>query len=126
VTLVDTDVLIWNLRGNEKAAATLDAMPGFSISAVSYMELAQGMRDKRELRVIRQALAHWETRIVQIDAAISARACFLIEQHALSHGLQLADALIAATALELGVEILTGNDKHYRVVEGLALRTFRP
>jgi predicted nucleic acid-binding protein len=126
VTLVDTDVLIWNLRGNEKAARALDAMPGFFVSAITYMELVQGVRDKRELRVLRQALSHWGTRIVQIDEGVSARACFLTEQHHLSHSLQLADALIAATALEHGVEILTGNAKHYRAIEGLAVRTFRP
>lgn len=126
MTLVDTDVLVWNLRGNEKAALELDAMPGFFVSAITYMELVQGVRNKRELRVLRQALSHWDACIIQIDAGISARACFLVEQHRLSCSLQLADALIAATALEHGVEILTGNDKHYRAMEGLAVRTFRP
>ncbi len=124
--LVDTDVLIWNLRGNERAAEVLDMEPALSISAVSYMELVQGMRDKGELRILRQALSYWSASIVHIDEAISARACFLVEQHALSDSLQLADALVAATALEHGLDLLTANDKHYRPVDGLVIRRFRP
>jgi len=63
----------------------LDAEPALSISAVSYVELVQGMRDKGELRILRQALSYWSASIVHTDEAISARACFLVEQHALSH-----------------------------------------
>lgn len=124
--LVDTDVLIWNLRGNERAADRLDGMSGFRVSAVTYMELVQGVRDKGELRALRQSLSFWSARVVQIDEAISARACFLVEQYALSHSMQLADALIAATALELGFDLLTANDRHYRHVDGLAIEVFRP
>ena len=57
--LVDTDVLIWNLRGNARAADRLDAMQGFLLSAATYMELVQGVRDKSELRALRQALSFW-------------------------------------------------------------------
>ena len=124
--LVDTDVLIWNLRGNERAGDLLDGLGGFCLSAVSYMELVQGMRDKRELRLLKQALTYWTASVVHLDTAISARAMFLVEQYALSDAMQLADALIAATALERGLDLLTGNDKHYRPVEGLVIRVFRP
>ncbi len=123
---MDTDVLIWNLRGNPRAAELLDNQPGFSISAVSYMELVQGMRDKRELKALRQALHFWRAPIIHINESISARATFLVEQHALANAMQLADALIAATALEHGLDLLTANDKHYRPVDGLTLRVFRP
>jgi len=124
--LVDTDVLIWNLRGNVRAADCLDVMPGFLICAVSYMELVEGVRDKSELRALRQALSFWSARVVQIDEAVSARACFLVEQYSLSHTMQLADALIAATALERGVDLMTANDRHYRHIDGLGIEVFRP
>ena len=124
--LVDTDVLIWNLRGNEKAAKLLDRARGLALCAVTYMELVQGMRDRRELQVLRQAMAFWSATIIHIDEHISARASFLVEQHALAHALPLADALIAATALERGLDLVTGNDKHYRPVKDLALKRFRP
>jgi predicted nucleic acid-binding protein len=44
----------------------------------------------------------------------------------LSHSLELADALIAATALNSGLPLLTANDKHYRMIDGLNLHVFRP
>ena len=37
--LIDTDVFIWYMRGNEKASALIDKQEPFSISAVTYMEL---------------------------------------------------------------------------------------
>ncbi len=124
--VVDTDVLIWNLRGNERAAELLDNAGGFSLSAVSYMELVQGVRDKSEFALLRQALQYWQAAVQTIDEGVSARAMFLMETYALSHGLQLADALIAATAIALGVPLLTANDKHYRMIEGLDIILFRP
>lgn len=124
--LVDTDVVIWNLRGNNRAAEVLDAGAPFYLPAVTWMELAPGARDKDELRVLRRALHFWSARILHVNEAISARASFLIEEHALGDGMQLADALIAATALEYGLDLFTANDKHYRVVDGLAISIFRP
>jgi Predicted nucleic acid-binding protein, contains PIN domain len=124
--LIDTDVLIWNLRGNQKAADLLDRSAGFKISAVTYMELIQGMRDKAELSVLRRSLKYWDAHVQPLDSEISARAMFLMEAYCLSHGLQLADALIAATTTSLGTTLLTANDKHYRMIDGLDLQVFRP
>lgn len=124
--LVDTDVLIWNLRGYPKAADILDQNPGFMLSAVTYMELVQGVRNGDEMRALRRALRFWDATIIHVEESISARACFLMEEHALADSLQLADALISATALETGETLLTGNLKHYRQIEGLSLRGFRP
>jgi len=124
--LIDTDVLIWNLRGNEIAADLLDGRRGFILSAVSYMELVQGLRDKAEFRLLRRALHGWQARVMQINEDISARATYLVEEHALSHNMQLADALIAATTLHLGMPLVTANDRHYRHIVGLELEVFRP
>lgn len=124
--LVDTDVLIWYFRGNAAAAELLDEIGAFAVSAVTYMELVQGVRHRGELQLLRQALAARQARTIPIDEAISHRATYLVEAFALSHGLGLADALIAATALGRGLTLRTGNDRHYRPVEGLVLETFRP
>lgn len=90
------------------------------------MELLQGLRDKGELRVLRRAIRFRKADIVQIDVDISSRATFLVEEHALSHSMQTADALIAATALSLGTTLVTANDRRYRHVEGLDVQVFRP
>lgn len=124
--LVDTDVLIWNLRGNERAADILDRLQDWALSAVSYMELVQGLRNKDELRQLHRALHFWDATIIHVDASISSRASFLMEEHALADSLQVADALIAATAVESGRILLTGNVKHYKRLPGITLESFRP
>ncbi len=80
----------------------------------------------RKGRFIRKALRQWNSKIVYINEEISAKAIFFVERHYLSHTLQLADALIAATALTSGIPLLTANDKHYRVIKELEIKKFRP
>ena len=124
--LVDTDVLIWYLKGNNNARAEIEALPNFFISVVSYIELVQGMRNKSELNCLRRALRRWEAKIVYLSEEISAKAMFYVEQYYLSHSLQLADALIGATAVMNGFEVLTANVKHYQILTDLSLKKFSP
>ena len=123
--VIDTDVLIWYLRGNEKAFKLIENLDNFSISVITYMELVQGMRNKKELNSFRQALHGWNTNILYISEEISAKAMFAVEQHFLSHSMQLADALIGATAINYGLPLLTANDKHYKIMKGIQLKRFR-
>ncbi len=124
--IIDTDVLIWYLRGNEKAFRVIEELDSFSISVISYMELVQGMRNKKELNSLRRALHAWHTDILYISEDISAQAMFAVEQHFLSHSLQLAEALIGATAIHHGLSLLTGNDKHYTIMQRIQIKRFRP
>ena len=124
--LVDTDVLIWYLKGNENAYQIIENSNNFFISVVTYMELVQGMRNKKELNNLRKALHIWNAKILYISEEISAKAMFYVEQHFLSHSMQLADALIGATAIAYGNSVLTGNDKHYKVLKDLKIKRFIP
>ena len=124
--LVDTDVLIWYLKGNENAYQIIENLSNFFISVVTYMELVQGMRNKKELNSLRKALHIWNAKVLYISEEISVKAMFYVEQHFLSHSMQLADALIGATAIAYGNPVLTGNDKHYRVLKDLKIKKFRP
>ncbi len=124
--IIDTDVLIWYMKGNQKAYKAIENSKHFSISVVTYMELVQGMRDKNELNNLRRALSAWDAQILYISEEISVKAMFFVEQHFLSHSIQLADALIAATAISHGIPILTGNDKHYKMLKDLQIKRFRP
>lgn len=123
--LVDTDVMIWFLRGSPKAARELDKLNRVQLSVVTYIELVQGMRDKTELRAFRTMLHDWDIAVVLVDEDISARAAFYVEEHFHSSGLRLADALIVATAINRGLPLLTANIKHYKVFQELDLRRFR-
>ncbi len=51
---------------------------------------------------------------------------FYIEQYYLSHSMQLADALIGATAVTYATPIMTGNDKHYKAIKDIEIKIFRP
>ena len=57
---------------------------------------------------------------------ISERAMQLIDAYALSHGVQLGDALIAATALKHGLTVFTANAKHFCAIDGLHIEVFVP
>ena len=103
----------------------MDAMP-FSISIVTYMELVQGMRDKRELAKMKKAFAEMEVDVIPLSESISLRASDYVEMYALSHSMEMADALIAGTCMEQNETLVTANDKHYRAVEGLQMTVFRP
>jgi predicted nucleic acid-binding protein len=123
--LVDADVIIWNWRGKESAAALLGEMP-FAISAVTLMELVQGMRNKRELAKLRADLVFWQTRLLPITEEISSRAVALVERLFLPHHIELADALIAATAQQHDLVLVTANTKHFKAIRGLKLEAYRP
>ena len=124
--IINTDVIIWYMRGNKKAYKVIEDQQGFFTSVVTYIELIQGMRNKNELIELRRAFREWNTRILYINEEISSKAMFYIERHYLTHSLQLADALIAATALVNGLPMLTGNDKHYTMIKELEIIKFKP
>ncbi len=123
--LVDTDILIWYLKGNQKAKKLLHSID-FSISVVTYIELMQGMRNKQELISFKKMMESWNIKVIYIDEEISAKALFYIEEYCLSHSMALADALIASTCTKYGYTLVTANDKHYRHINSLHLDIFRP
>ena len=126
MTLVDTDVMIWYLRGNAKAGEVLDALSLWGISDVVYMELLQGMRDKHELNTFKSFIKQRRIECLPITPEITNRAIYFLELFTLSHGLKMADALIAASSDVYGLPLLTANDSHYRMISTLQLTVFRP
>ena len=124
--LFDTDVLIWFLRGNENARKKVLAEAPLKISAVTYMELVQGMRSKQELATLKKALERLDAEILALDATISANAVAYVEDYHLGYSVAMGDALIAATCVQHGEPLCTANDKHYKVIPGLELDVFRP
>jgi len=124
--LFDTDVLIWALRGNRRAAAAIDKADRLDFSVVSYMELVQGAQDKKDLRMTRSYLADLGFHILPLSENIGHRASVYLEEYALKSELRIPDVLIAATAAEGRIQLCSGNAKHYRIIAELELRVFRP
>src|SRR3972149_9689157 len=100
----DTDILIWYLRGNDKARRFMELVPHQqrALSSLTFMELLQGCRNQEESRQIKVFISENISFVIHPDETTSRRAIALLEQHALPHGLRVVDALIAATALETG------------------------
>lgn len=121
---IDTDVLIWHLRGNENAKELIHKCVPFNISVVTYIELIQGMRDKREMNRLIKQFMKWEVGIVQINSHISTRAMIFMEQYRHSNSMELADALIAATCVNCSELLITGNEKHYKHIPNIQLKKF--
>jgi predicted nucleic acid-binding protein len=124
--LIDSDVLIWYMRGNRNAQNAINKNIPFTVSVINYMEIIQGMKDKKELKLFQKYLRKWSVGIIQINDNISTRSMFLVEDYYLSHSMELGDAIIASTALENQEIILTGNDKHYKFIPNIQVRKFKP
>jgi predicted nucleic acid-binding protein len=92
---------------------------------VTHIELLQGARDRAELRQIKGFLSDLGFVMVPLSENIGHRASIYIEEYGLKTAMSLADALIAATAVEHNQTLCTGNQKHYKAVQDLDLKTFR-
>jgi len=125
-TLIDTDVIIWHMRGNENARESIYQIETPAISIITQMELVQGLRNKQEQMALHRFLDRFGFNVFCVNDVISQRALFLMEEWRLSHQMLMADALIAATAIEHGLSLLSGNEKHYRFLTTLKLEAFKP
>jgi predicted nucleic acid-binding protein len=109
-------VAIDALRGEAAARAALDAAGTLVASEIVRFELLAGMR--REAQPITEELfvsVHW----LPIDEAVARRAGSLFREYSDHPGIDDADYLIAATALEYELQLLTRNVRHFPMLPGL-------
>lgn len=120
--LCDTNVIIETLKGDEKTIKIIESigLENIAISSVTVMELYFGALNKRELNKIKKHLK--ALNIVHFDNDVSELAVSMIESYSKSHGLQIPDAIIAATALSLEIKLFTLNLKDFRYIDGLKLQ----
>ncbi len=123
--IIDTDVLIWFIRRNLNATRFIACIPEREISQATWLELYKGVRNKRELLEVKATLAGLNIRTLPLTEIIGKRAIILMEDHTLKDGLDLADALIAATAMANNLPLATANYKHFKSL-GLDLRILKP
>ena len=96
------------------------AVGDLRMSVVSAMALVQGCRDGAALAKVRRLLQHLT--VVPIDTTVSDTAVPLMNTFYLSHGLLIADALIAATALEHSFTLYTRNVRDFQMIPGLIVQ----
>ena len=126
-TLVDTDILIDVGRKVDVAVKRLEAeeqVATVGLSVVTQMELIVGCRDKKELNELDRFLKRFQ--IISLNEDIANKAIDLLHRYRLSHGLLIADSLIAATALVMDVSFLSKNQRDYRFIDGLKLLPYTP
>jgi hypothetical protein len=120
--VIDTDILIDAGRGITEAVDCLqqiEQQSSLTISIITQMELMIGCRNKTELRIIERFLRRFQT--IKLNEQISDTTVDLLHRYRLSHGLLIADALIAATSITLTLPLITKNQRDYRFIAELQL-----
>lgn len=115
--LIDTDVVVDFLRGYDEAVAYLKGLSGeIALSSIAVAELYAGVRDDE-----REKLDEFVSLfpVLPITSEIAKNGGLLKRDYHRSHGVGLADALMAATAIEQKAELKTLNTKHYPMFKGL-------
>jgi predicted nucleic acid-binding protein len=113
VVLCDTNIFISAFNGRVDTIDQLSkiGLADIVLSAITVMELFQGMGNKTELAQMKKKIKFYD--VVQIDEAISKKSIEFIETYKLSHGLQIPDAIIGATAVVHQMPLYTYNIKDF-------------
>lgn len=123
--LIDTDILSYFLNGNEKLTSKTEEYLLFyshlSFSEITYFEILVGLEYKKAKKQIEQfELFSSKSNIIKIDNN-SIRASATIYGQLRRKGIQIGtpDLLIAGTAIEHNLKLITNNEKHYSRIEML-------
>jgi predicted nucleic acid-binding protein len=116
--LLDTDILVDFLRGHSKAMAFVKAnFARIILSSIVVAELHAGVKGDSEQTVLEDFVSLF--RIVPVNVNIAKSAGLYKRDYGKSHGVGLADAILAATAEVEKAELKTLNTKHYPMLRGL-------
>ena len=120
MTLLDTNILIQILKGDELTIDKVQSLSGnVAISAISAMELYYGAFNIAEIKKIEKFLSLFK--ILHLNKEISTKSIKLIQTYAKSHNLDIPDSLIAATAIVNRCKLLTYNIKDFKYIEVIEL-----
>ncbi len=118
--LVDTDVIIDYLRGNPNAIKFIEnSGEQLFISTITVAELYAGVREGKEKTILDTFLSAFE--IIPVDKNIATEGGLIRRDYARKNGIGIADALIAATAKSLNVNLVTLNTRHFSILENVIL-----
>ncbi|MFH1524943.1 MAG: type II toxin-antitoxin system VapC family toxin [Chloroflexota bacterium] len=116
--LLDTDVLVDFFRGHSKAVAFVNAHSAWIIlSSIVVAELYAGVKGDAEQAALENFVSLF--RVVPVSAEIAKAGGLYKRDYGKSHGVGLADAILAATAEAENAELQTLNTKHYPMLKGL-------
>ncbi|BBO82869.1 twitching motility protein PilT [Desulfosarcina ovata subsp. sediminis] len=117
--LLDTDVLVDFFRGFDKAVAFVKKYNDrIMLSSIVVAELYAGVKGDAEQNALQHFISLF--RVVPIDAAIGKAGGLYRRDYGKSHGVGLANAILAATAESENAELKTLNIKHYPMFKNLS------
>lgn len=123
--LLDTDVLIEYLRGREQAASYLESLEEeLAVSAITVAELYAGVRGAPEREALDRFLGAF--RVLPVTREIAMMAGDFRRQWGPSHGTDLPDAVLAATAESNRLALVTFNVRHYPMLANVSAPYARP
>ncbi|HSK72866.1 MAG TPA: type II toxin-antitoxin system VapC family toxin [Pyrinomonadaceae bacterium] len=114
--LPDTNVFSKVFKGDLALTQYVESLDAV-IDTTVYIECLQGSKSNQEKQKIKKALDNFP--LLLITPEVSVRAIDLIDKYSNSHGLLLPDALIAATALENDLTIVTYNVNDFKFIQDL-------
>lgn len=127
--LVDTDVVVEWLGGREPTLSVLDDLrrSEIAISIVSHVEIREGVINARDRRAAEQGYRRFlrGTRVLVLSRPVAERAAEIradLRRRGLPVGTRTMDLLIAATAVEHDLELVTRNARHFRDIPELRVR----
>ncbi len=116
--VLDTDVLVDFLRGHRKAVSFVNARSArIILSSIVVAELYAGVKGDAEQAALQNFISLF--RVVPVTAEIAKAGGLYKRDYGKSHGIGLADAILAATAQAENAELKTLNTKHYPMLKGL-------
>jgi len=116
--LLDTDVLVDFFRGHRKAVAFVGTYNArIILSPIVVAELYAGVKGDAEQAALQDFVSLF--RVVPVSAEIGKTAGLYKRDYGKSHGVGLADAILAATAEAENAELKTLNTKHYPMLKNL-------
>jgi len=116
--LLDTDVLVDFFRGHRKAVAFVNAHDHrIILSSIVVAELYAGVKGDAEQAALDNFISLF--RIVPVSAGIAKAGGLYKRDYGKSHGVGLADAILAATAEAENAELKTLNTRHYPMLKSL-------
>jgi tRNA(fMet)-specific endonuclease VapC len=131
--LIDSDIVIDYLFGQPDTVATIADLrrTGLSISVISYKEVLEGLADGRPPRRARQGLRSFlrGTRTLVISRRNAERASTLrteLRRQKRQVNERALDLLIAATAIDHGLILVTRNNRDYEDIPELELYSRAP
>ncbi|RPI76772.1 MAG: type II toxin-antitoxin system VapC family toxin [Desulfobacteraceae bacterium] len=116
--LLDTDVIVDFFRGHVKAEAFINTYNArIILSAIVVAELYAGVKGDTEQATLQEFVSLF--RVVPVSAEIGKFGGLYKRDYGKSHGVGLADAILAATAEAENADLKTLNIKHYPMLKDL-------